>query len=126
MPGVDQPMAKDVDRPPGVDLLSQSVEEGLLGRDAVSAMGLENLGPIFWLGRLDEPEELDDVQTTIGVEVSRLCAELPYVVAAVLGEPLGDMCFEGRLVRFHEVTSSGRLRSLGSSDVNKSRSGEYR
>ncbi len=55
-------VAQDIDRPPLVDLLRQSLDELLAGKLFVAAVGLDQLRPLRSLRQLDEREELDGVE----------------------------------------------------------------
>src|SRR5690554_3092245 len=126
MPGVDDAVTKHVYGAPGVELLGEPINERCSGCRQVVGVGLQHLGPLVRLSLLDEGEQLDRVETYPGVEVTRRRAQFPLSVAAVVDQPLSDVGLERLLVGSHAVTSSGTPPSPGSSEVNRSRNGEYR
>jgi hypothetical protein len=124
---VDYAVAQHVERAPLVDLRRQAGDELRLRAGQAAVELLEPL-PRVGLGGADELEQVLGVDPCHRFERRRPCLAraLEVVVAAVLDQPCRHVFLERCLVRLHCVTSSGNDLGGRSSDVNRSRNGEYR
>jgi hypothetical protein len=98
---VDDAVAEDLDGAVLVELARQAGSE-IFTRRVLPTVELDELRPLVGLGGLDEGKEVGQVEAGHGVEVARLLiAPLDRVIAAVLGEVLGDLVLERLLIREH-------------------------